>query len=113
MLETEYDQSNRSVTVSSTAAYAGGRPATWIVDVPDLTSAGYDPTWGLQAGNAVEWEVTGVGGTNFGSFLGAALVDNAQISAGVVVGSTGGPSGVAMMRAGQRRSMAKWLRLVP
>ena len=38
----------RAVAMVITSAYAGG--AAWDATVPDLTAAGWDPSWGLRAG---------------------------------------------------------------
>ena len=113
-VEVDYDQSDRSLSVISTAAYAGGVPATWSVDIPDLVSAGYDPTWGLGAAKSVDWGVIVLGGDNLGSFAGAALVDNAQLLGAGYFGSISAASQArAMPGRGQARSIVDLMRRVP
>jgi len=82
----DFDQSANSVTVIATAGYAGSTPASWTLDIPDLTGAGYDPAWGLKTGSAVDWQVTALGG-GFLPALGAAPVNGDRIL-GAEVGST-------------------------
>jgi len=74
----EYTQGGNGMSISATAGYFTGTQASWIIDVPDLTSAGYDPAWGLKAGATLSWEVSAVGG-NVLPFAGALGVDGAQI----------------------------------
>jgi hypothetical protein len=76
----DFDQSTNSVSVITTAGYAGTTPASWTLDIPDLTSAGYDPAWGLKSGSAVDWQVTALGG-NFLPALGAIPVNGDRILA--------------------------------
>lgn len=50
--------------VAATAGYFGGSPPQWDLTVPDLTAAaGFDPTWGLRAGAATEWEAFATSGS--------------------------------------------------
>jgi hypothetical protein len=113
-MEVDYDQPGRSLTMISTVAYAGGLPATWTLDVPDLASAGYDPTWGMQATSGVDWSVVGVGGDGFASFGGGAVVDNAQIvGAGAVGSTTAGGRASALVRGGPMRSVVELMHRVP
>jgi len=35
----------RSVQIFTTAGFLGGRPATWTLEMPDLSAAGYQTTW--------------------------------------------------------------------
>ena len=58
-------------------------PSTWVVDVPDFSGAGYDPSWGLRSGTPLSWLVVGAGG-NVLPFFGATFVDGAQITAGLM-----------------------------
>jgi len=71
-------QGNRTVSVGMTAGYAGTAPATWTIDTPDLTAAGYDPAWALKTGQSTAWEVDEVGG-NVLPFIGGNPANNAQI----------------------------------
>jgi len=82
----DYKQSNRVVSLLRTAGSAGGTPTKWGLDIPDLSAAGYDPTWGLQAGNVVKWTAAGLAG-DIGVFLGAAITRDAQVLGGVRTGS--------------------------
>jgi hypothetical protein len=111
--EADYTQSDRSVSITSTAAYVGGLPTTWSLDVPDLSSAGYDPTWGLRAGQNVDWGVVALSADNLASFAGGALVDNAQILGAASLGSTAASQARATMRVGPARSIADLMRRVP
>jgi len=70
-------QSVRVVIVMTTAAYFGGRPATWTLTIPDLSSAGYQTSWGLQAGD-YDWSVTGFEG-NAALLLGGPATDGATL----------------------------------
>jgi hypothetical protein len=88
----DFSQDSIRVELLMTAAYSGGTPATWIIDMPDLSSAGYDPTWGLKTGLPVNWNVSALGGSVL-PFLGATPFDGAQI-----VGAGVGGSPIASMR---------------
>jgi hypothetical protein len=83
----EFAQSANSLSVASTANYANGTPANWVLDIPDLTAAGYDPTWGLKTGSSVDWQVTAASGSVL-VFFGATPVDGAGLVAGVVSSSS-------------------------
>jgi len=82
----DYKQPNRAVSLFRTAGSAGGTPAKWGLDIPDLSAAGYDPTWALQAGTVVKWTAAGLAG-DIGAFLGAPITGNAQILGGLRTGS--------------------------
>jgi hypothetical protein len=82
----DFSQPANSVGVSVTAGYGGNTPANWIIDIPDLSSAGYDPAWGLKSGTAVNYQVIAVSG-NFLPLLGATPVDGARVM-GAGTGST-------------------------
>ena len=83
----EFAQSANSVSVAATANYANGTPANWVLDIPDLTAAGYDPTWGLKSGSSLEWQVTAASGTVL-PFFGATPVDGTGLVVGVVSSSS-------------------------
>ena len=73
-----YDQSglNRSASISASAAYFGGAPATWDLVIPDFTGvSGWLPTWGLQDGTGIDWTVTAEGGAIL--FLDPTIADGA------------------------------------
>lgn len=74
----DYDQSglNRSASISASAAYFGGAPATWDLVIPDFTGvSGWLPTWGLQDGTGIDWTVTAEGGAIL--FLDPTIADGA------------------------------------
>jgi hypothetical protein len=83
----EYAQGPNSVSVLLTANYANGTPATWVLDIPDLTSAGYDPTWGFKSGSSVDWQVTG-GSGNVLVFFGATPADGMGLLVALVSNSS-------------------------
>ena len=83
----EFAQNANSVSVASTANYASGTPANWVLDVPDLTAAGYDPTWGLKSGSSLEWQVTAGSGAVL-PFFGATPADGTVLVVGVVSSSS-------------------------
>ena len=51
----DFAQAANSASVTTTAGYSNGTPATWTITIPDLTAAGYDPAWGMKTGSAVDW----------------------------------------------------------
>jgi hypothetical protein len=58
-----YDQDSRSAFIFQTAGYAGGLPATWDIQLPDLSGvAGFDNTWGLTGSAGTSWSATAYGG---------------------------------------------------
>ena len=81
-----FSQDSILVDVLVTAGYTRGAPATWTIDMPDFSSAGYDATWGLKNGESVNWSVSALGGTLL-PFIGATPVDGAQIVGAGVGGS--------------------------
>jgi hypothetical protein len=50
------------------------------VDLPDLTAAGYNPSWGLRSGTTTSWLVAAFHGDIL-PFLGATMVDGQRITA--------------------------------
>lgn len=74
----EFGQGNRTVAVAASAAYFGSAPATWTLDVPDLSAAGYDPAWALASGQATGWRVYAAGGDVL-PFFGGNPLDNARM----------------------------------
>jgi len=60
--------------------------ANWVLDIPDLTSAGYDQTWALKSGTPLNWQVFAAGG-NVLQLLGATPVNGANIVAAGVASS--------------------------
>ena len=78
--QARFAQTANTASVTLTAGYAGTTPANWILDVPDLSSAGYDPAWGLKSGSALSWQVLAAGGSVLQLF-GAIPVSGANILA--------------------------------
>jgi hypothetical protein len=76
----DFSQNANTVDVVITTGYVGSVPATWTIDVPDLTAAGYDPAWGAKTGSPVDWQVVALGGS-FLPLLGATPVDGMRITA--------------------------------
>jgi len=74
----DFFQNSNSISLLMSAAYAGAVPATWTLDIPDLTGAGYNTAWALVNGTGVSWDVNAVSG-NVLPFIGGSAVDNAQI----------------------------------
>jgi hypothetical protein len=74
----DYSQNGNSLEVMASGVYFGGTPQSWTLDVPDLTTAGYELAWSLQGAAPLDWEVGAVGG-NFLVFSGATVVDGAQV----------------------------------
>ena len=72
------ESSGRVVAVITTAAFTGGVPATWDVSVPNMSAAGYSPSWGLQ-GTDYRWSVTAISGAGTFSVTGAAPADGATL----------------------------------
>jgi hypothetical protein len=76
--EAQFEQDLRTVTLDMTTTYLGSAPATWTLDTPDLSAAGYDPNWALKPGSGARWVMTAISGTVL-PFLGGTPVDGAQI----------------------------------
>jgi len=83
----ELGQSGREFVVLATAAYRGGAPASWTLDVPDLSSAGYDANWGPRSGAQLTWSVIAVGG-NVLPFIGATPSDGARLIGALATNSS-------------------------
>lgn len=100
----DLDQNDKGVSVLMTAAYLSSTPTTWTLDVPDLSSAGYDATWGLKNGVGVSWGVNALSALNGNllPFLGGTPVDNAQITGAGVADSSATFSASWRRRVGRR-----------
>jgi len=98
----QFSQADNSVDVSVTATYTGGAAGTWTIDMPDLASAGYDATWGMRAGVAVNWGVSAIGG-NVLPFIGAPPVDALITGAAAFSGSP-----AVFARLARSRRVALW-----
>jgi len=81
--QARYAQSGNSVSVVQTAGYANGAPANWVIDIPDLTSAGYDATWGLKSGTSLAWAVYAAGGNVLQLFGATPVSGTGVVAAGV------------------------------
>ena len=92
--EVEFQQTGNAASVQVTAAYSGGAPANWTLDIPDLTSTGYSTAWGLKSGATVSWQVIAAGG-NFLAFGGGPVTDGAQM---MIAGASSPSSGVTFSR---------------
>jgi hypothetical protein len=77
--------------IVTTAAYFNGTPATWTLDVPDLTAAGYDATWAIKNGAALDRFVFAFSG-NLTVLAGAAPSDDALILGAAASSSSGSSS---------------------
>ena len=54
----EFYQSSRGATVGVSAAYLGGTPATWQLELPDFSGVeGWDNAWGLDPTAPTQWLV--------------------------------------------------------
>lgn len=85
-----FEQNTNAVSLLMTAAYLTSTPATWTVDIPDLSSAGYDANWGLKNGVGVSWSASAVSALN-GNLLpliGGAPADNVQLTGAGVADSS-------------------------
>jgi hypothetical protein len=85
----EFRQADRRVIVAMSAGFAGAG-GSWDLTVPDLSGAGFDPSWGLHAG-AVEWTIDASGGT-FVPELGGTPQDGSILRFATRAGSVGTPS---------------------
>jgi hypothetical protein len=60
-----------------TSAYAAGQ--AYDLAIPDLSGAGFDPTWALQSDVAKRWSATAVGGSFGFGFPGQRPIDGASV----------------------------------
>jgi hypothetical protein len=61
----DYSQGGRSASVEVTAAYLGGTPATWQLELPDFSGVdGWNNSWGLDPAAPPRWYVEAQGGVN-------------------------------------------------
>lgn len=110
--QTEYDQAasldfdqtaaNRRGSVIMTAGYLDGA-ATWDLSMPDLSGAsGWDPSWALQTGQPVTWDVTAAGGAA-SILLGAAPTAGAAVTFANASSDAGGitPDRILRFRGGR------------
>jgi hypothetical protein len=85
----------RSFFVTETSGYRDGIPATWNLEIPDLTPAGSFPvTAQLQAGQSTVWFVEAYNGT-LANFIGASPAEGSTI---LFAGRTSDVSTIQMSR---------------
>jgi len=95
-----HTQSGRTVSVTGTAAYFGGTPATWLLDIPDFSSvSGFSSSFALQSGTSTQTYAEAYSGT-LAAFFGA-FADNESLS---FAGRLSGASLVQMFRTQEARS---------
>lgn len=70
--ESSDESSARVVAVMTTAGFLGGTPQNWTIEVPDMSSANYDPSWGLQSTD-YSWAVSVYSATGPTELLGQQL----------------------------------------
>ena len=85
-----YSQSNaaapRTSIVSATSGYLGGTSVD--LAIPDFTGvAGWDPNWGLKAGQATQWIATGTGWSSTGGVTSSPAVEGGSLLIGSRIGS--------------------------
>ena len=98
----DFSQSTRSATVSATAAYVGGAPATWDLSIPDLSAAGFDAAWGLRPGTRTDWSFTTFGG-NFLSVFSGTPADGTTL---LTATKSGTLAGAPQLRASRQAATA-------
>ncbi|HVT39094.1 MAG TPA: hypothetical protein VHE78_08610 [Gemmatimonadaceae bacterium] len=83
--QVQYSQAiGRYAWVTTTAAYSAGMPATWTLDLPDLSGvAGFQSAWALASGTPTQYYV--VAG---GDYLFKPTTDGAQFGIGATFGTT-------------------------
>jgi len=74
-------QVSRYVGIFTTAGFMGGTPATWDVTVPDMSSAGYQASWGL-ATQSYTWSIAAYGTAGGTWPLGTSPVDGMTVISG-------------------------------
>jgi hypothetical protein len=83
----------RSVFVTETSGYRGGTPATWTLEIPNLSSTGdYPADAGLVSGSGTQWFVEAFDGS-LGDFIGSTPTE------GATVRWAGRTSSVTLLRA--------------
>jgi hypothetical protein len=94
----DFYQSTRSATVSATAAYVGGAPATWDLSIPDLSAAGFDAAWGLRPATRTDWSFTTFG-SNFLSVFSGTPADGTTL---LTASKSGTLAGTQQFRASRQ-----------
>ena len=104
--ESSGEFSASSVGILTTRSFVGGTPQTWDIVVPDMSSAGYDPSWGLQT-TSYEWSVTA-----FGSDAGSPLLGQVPSNGATTRSSSRSNGGevIVFERAGASREAQAFAR---
>jgi hypothetical protein len=55
----------REITIRTTAAFLGGVPATWTLELPDFSAAGYDNLWAFPNATGINTNARGYDGPVF------------------------------------------------
>jgi hypothetical protein len=77
---------SRAVTLYATTGFSGG--AAWDLSIPDLSAAGYNATWGLQAGVATGSTYTATG-YDFNPLTATGVPDNGSFFAATRTNTSG------------------------
>jgi len=72
----------RTVTVFTSAAFLGGPPATWELELPDFSGAGYTTEWAFVAGSSVNANARGFDG-DVNVVLGVKALDGDMIRSSI------------------------------
>jgi hypothetical protein len=97
------ENSSRLVMVMTTRGFFGTTPTTWDVTVPDMSSAEYQSSWGLQT-TTYNWNVAAYASTHPDGMLAATPVDGATITSAMrikenVIFSRAAGAGMLLSRA--------------
>ena len=69
---------SRYVSIVTTAGFVGGAPATWDLEVPDMSSADYDADWALHT-TTYNWTASAYGINNSDGFFSRTLTDGTLV----------------------------------
>ena len=72
----------RTLRIFTTAAFLGGRPATWTLEMPDLSAAGYQSTWAFPNTALINANARGFDG-NVAIILGGDPTDGQTIRSAI------------------------------
>lgn len=113
LFQVDYVQSGlvnagNTVTVLATAAYIGAGATAWDLTIPDLKKVdGFSATWGLQPGEATQWDAESIGGVTVDQ-LSATPYDGLAIAYAARIGAVSSQTVVAP-RPPQRAANARLL----
>ena len=68
----------RIIRVFTTAAFLGGRPASWVLEMPDLSAAGFQTSWAFPNTTSINSNALGYDGS-VALILGGAPTDGATV----------------------------------